>query len=122
MKAVRALDTESASAEKKSNPRFSPSAVTPHPERLSYIRYALRQGHTVKQLAKMTSIDPWFLYSSKKLMTATGAGKTSTWNRFRPTCCAKPSHGILRRTTGCNLASERQGRLGTKLPPTKKHD
>ena len=29
--------------------------VTPHPERLSYIRYAIRQGHTVKQLAKNRS-------------------------------------------------------------------
>ena len=41
--------------------------MTPHPERLSYVRYALRQGHTVKQLAKMTSIDPWFLYQLKEI-------------------------------------------------------
>ena len=41
--------------------------VTPHPERLAYIRYALRQGHTVKQVAKMTSIDPWFLYQLKEI-------------------------------------------------------
>jgi carbamoyl-phosphate synthase large subunit len=41
--------------------------VTPHPERLSYIHYALRQGHTVKQIAKMTSIDPWFLYQLKEI-------------------------------------------------------
>ncbi len=41
--------------------------MTPHPERLSYIQYALRQGHTVKQIAKMTSIDPWFLYQLKEI-------------------------------------------------------
>ena len=27
----------------------------------------LRQGHTVKQIAKMTSIDPWFLYQLKEI-------------------------------------------------------
>jgi carbamoyl-phosphate synthase large subunit len=32
-----------------------------------YVRYALRQGHTVKQIAKMTSIDPWFLYQLKEI-------------------------------------------------------
>jgi carbamoyl-phosphate synthase large subunit len=41
--------------------------VTPHPERLAYVQYALRQGHTVKQLYKMTSIDPWFLYQLKEI-------------------------------------------------------
>jgi carbamoyl-phosphate synthase large subunit len=41
--------------------------VTPHPERLAYVQYALRQGHTVKQIAKMTSMDPWFLYQLKEI-------------------------------------------------------
>ena len=41
--------------------------VTPHPERLTYVRYAIRQGYTVKQLAKVTSIDPWFLYQLKEI-------------------------------------------------------
>ena len=31
------------------------------------MQYALRQGHTVKQLAKMTSMDPWFLYQLKEI-------------------------------------------------------
>ncbi len=31
------------------------------------MRYALRQGHTVKQIAKMTSMDPWFLYQLKEI-------------------------------------------------------
>src|SRR5208283_3257619 len=37
------------------------------PERLAYVQYALRQGHTVKQIAKMTSMDPWFLYQLKEI-------------------------------------------------------
>jgi len=31
------------------------------------VQYALRQGHTVKQVATMTSMDPWFLYQLKQI-------------------------------------------------------
>jgi carbamoyl-phosphate synthase large subunit len=68
MKGVRALDTGKKVGSEKIEPKIlTQRLVTPHPERLSYIRYALRQGHTVKQLAKMTSIDPWFLYQLKEI-------------------------------------------------------
>src|SRR5436305_229757 len=68
MKGVRALDTGKRIGSEKIEPKIlTQRLVTPHPERLSYIRYALRQGHTVKQLAKMTSIDPWFLYQLKEI-------------------------------------------------------
>jgi carbamoyl-phosphate synthase large subunit len=68
MKGVRALDTGKRVGSEKIEPKIlTQRLVTPHPERLSYIRYALRQGHTVKQLAKMTSIDPWFLYQLKEI-------------------------------------------------------
>ena len=68
MKAVRALDTGKRIGGDKIEPKIlTQRMVTPHPERLSYIRYALRQGHTVKHLAKMTSIDPWFLYQLKEI-------------------------------------------------------
>src|ERR1700680_3902096 len=68
LKGVRALDTGKKVGSEKIEPRIlTQRLVTPHPERLSYVRYALRQGHTVKQLAKMTSIDPWFLYQLKEI-------------------------------------------------------
>jgi len=68
MKGVRALDTGKRPGAEKIEPKIlTQRLVTPHPERLSYIRYALRQGHTVKQIAKMTSIDPWFLYQMKEI-------------------------------------------------------
>src|SRR5205809_3811821 len=68
MKGVRALDTGKRIGSEKIEPKIlTQRLVTPHPERLSYIRYALRQGHTVKNLAKMTSIDPWFLYQLKEI-------------------------------------------------------
>jgi carbamoyl-phosphate synthase large subunit len=67
-KGVRALDTGKRPGAEKIEPKIlTQRLVTPHPERLAYIRYALRQGHTVKNLAKMTSIDPWFLYQLKEI-------------------------------------------------------
>ncbi|HYL14190.1 MAG TPA: carbamoyl-phosphate synthase large subunit [Terriglobales bacterium] len=68
LKGVRALDTGRKVGSEKIEPKIlTQRLVTPHPERLAYVRYALRQGHTVKQLAKMTSIDPWFLYQLKEI-------------------------------------------------------
>ena len=68
MKAVRSLDTGKRLGADKIEPKIlTQRLVTPHPERLAYIRYALRQGHTVKQVAKMTSMDPWFLYQLKEI-------------------------------------------------------
>src|SRR5882762_349750 len=68
MKGVRALDTGKRVGGAKIEPKIlTQRLVTPHPERLAYVQYALRQGHTVKQIAKMTSIDPWFLYQLKEI-------------------------------------------------------
>ena len=68
LKGVRALDTGKKVGSEKIEPKIlTQRLVTPHPERLSYVRYALRQGHTVKQLSTMTSIDPWFLYQLKEI-------------------------------------------------------
>jgi carbamoyl-phosphate synthase large subunit len=68
LKGVRALDTGRRLGSEKIEPKIlTQRLVTPHPERLSYLRYALRQGYTVKQLAKVTSMDPWFLYQLKEI-------------------------------------------------------
>src|SRR5215468_11228983 len=66
MKGVRSLDTGKKPASEQIEPRrLTQRLVTPHPERLIYLRYALRQGHTVKELARITGIDAWFLYQLK---------------------------------------------------------
>src|SRR5246127_5152757 len=68
MKGVRSLDTGKRVGGAKIEPKIlTQRLVTPHPERLAYVQYALRQGHTVKQVAKMTSMDPWFLYQLKEI-------------------------------------------------------
>jgi carbamoyl-phosphate synthase large subunit len=69
LKAVRSLETGRRLGSETIDPHIiTHRLVTPHPERLRYIRYALGAGgYTVKQVAKMTSIDPWFLYQVKEL-------------------------------------------------------
>jgi carbamoyl-phosphate synthase large subunit len=71
MKALRSLETGRKPGSEKIEPRIlTQRLVTPHPERMAYLRYAFRQGHTVKELAKMTGIDPWFLFHLKEATDA----------------------------------------------------
>src|SRR5438552_9060737 len=68
MKGIRSLETGRRPGSSKIEPKIlTHRLVTPHPERMDYMRYALRQGFTVKELAKMTGIDPWFLYQLKAI-------------------------------------------------------
>ncbi len=67
-KGIRSLDTGKRVGSHKIEPKIlTQRLVTPHPERLTYVQYAIRQGHPIKQIAKMTSIDPWFLYQLKEI-------------------------------------------------------
>ena len=71
MKALRSLETGKRVGSEEIEPRrLTQRLVTPQPERLNYIRYAFRQGMTVREVARMTSIDPWFLYHIKQVTDA----------------------------------------------------
>src|SRR6266851_2532947 len=68
MKGIRSLETGKRVGAEKIEPRIlTQRLVTPHPERLTYLRYALHQGMTVREVARMTSMDPWFLYQMKEI-------------------------------------------------------
>src|SRR5580658_5269949 len=68
MKALRSLETgKKIGAEVLEPRRLTQRLVTPQPERLSYIRYAFREGLSVREVARMTSMDPWFLYHIKEV-------------------------------------------------------
>src|ERR1700730_4401922 len=68
MKALRSLDTGKRISSEVIEPRrLTQRLVTPQPERLNYIRYALRSGLSVREVARMTSMDPWFLYQIKEV-------------------------------------------------------
>jgi carbamoyl-phosphate synthase large subunit len=82
MKALRSLDTgKRISSEVIEPKRLTQRLVTPQPERLNYIRYGLRSGLSVREIARMTSMDPWFLYQIKEVTEAIQ----------KRTCCAKPN-------------------------------
>src|SRR6202522_3834216 len=71
MKALRSLDTgKRISSEVIEPKRLTQRLVTPQPERLNYIRYGLRSGLSVREIARMTSMDPWFLYQIKEVTEA----------------------------------------------------
>jgi carbamoyl-phosphate synthase large subunit len=42
--------------------------ITPTPDRLNYLRFALTQGYTVEEIHEMTSIDPWFLEQLRQVV------------------------------------------------------
>src|ERR1700759_4460088 len=68
MKAVRSLETGKKATANDIEPRRLTHRVgTTDPERLSYIRYAFERGMTVREVARMTSMDPWFLYQIKQI-------------------------------------------------------
>ncbi|HEY0309296.1 MAG TPA: carbamoyl-phosphate synthase large subunit, partial [Acidobacteriaceae bacterium] len=68
MKAVRSLETgKKASAADIEPKRLTQRLVTPHPDRLTYLRYAFEKGMSVREVARMTGMDPWFLYQIKQI-------------------------------------------------------
>ena len=68
MKAVRSLETgKKATADDIEPRRLTQRLVTAHPERLSYVRYAFERGMGVREVARMTGMDPWFLHQMKQI-------------------------------------------------------
>jgi len=68
-KAVRSLETgKKATATDIEPRRLTQRLVTPHPDRFSYIRYAFEKGMSVREVARLTGMDPWFLYQVKQVV------------------------------------------------------
>src|SRR6476659_6789239 len=68
MKGIRSLDTGKKVGSDKIEPKIlTQRLVTPHPERLAYVRYAFEKGMTVREVARMTTMDPWFLNQIKEI-------------------------------------------------------
>ena len=42
--------------------------ITPTPDRLNYLRFALASGFTVEEIHELTSIDPWFLEQLRQIV------------------------------------------------------
>src|SRR3954470_5740261 len=73
MKALRSLETGKRVGSETIEPRrLMQRLVTPQPHRLDYIRYAFRTGMTVREVARITTMDPWFLYQLKEITDTIG--------------------------------------------------
>jgi carbamoyl-phosphate synthase large subunit len=79
MKAWRALETgKKTGAEVLEPRRLTQMLVTPKPDRLGYIRYAFERGMSVREVARLTGMDPWFLHQVREITLAqSGIAKTT---------------------------------------------
>jgi carbamoyl-phosphate synthase large subunit len=79
MKAWRALETgKKTGAEILEPRRLTQRLVTPQPERLGYIRYAFERGMSVREVARLTTMDPWFLHQLREVVLAQSAISQTT--------------------------------------------
>jgi carbamoyl-phosphate synthase large subunit len=68
MKAVRSLETgKKGTADAIEPRRLRQKLVTPSPERMAYLRYAFDTGMSVRDVARYTGMDPWFLHQMKTI-------------------------------------------------------
>ncbi|HQB30299.1 MAG TPA: carbamoyl-phosphate synthase large subunit [Syntrophales bacterium] len=72
-KGLRGLETGIAGLDRKSERKIDPKQleprlVRPTPERIFYIRHALKTGMTVGRIAELTGVDPWFLHNLREIV------------------------------------------------------
>jgi carbamoyl-phosphate synthase large subunit len=68
-KGIRSLETGRAAKSEKFEPELiRQRLITPNPDRLGYIRFALEQGWSVEQIHEITSIDSWFLKQMREMV------------------------------------------------------
>jgi carbamoyl-phosphate synthase large subunit len=85
MKAWRSLETgKKTGAEVLEPRRLTQMLVTPRPERLAYIRYAFERGMNVREVARLTRMDPWFLFQLREITQAQMAIAQTTPNDIGP--------------------------------------
>ncbi len=122
MKAVRSLETgKKATADDIEPRRLTQRLVTPHPDRLAYIRYAFERGMTVREVARMTSMDPWFLYQVKQITEEIKADRRSVDGGCdRGSTARREADGYLRRAARGRLGIERRGRHGCRACAAQK--
>src|SRR5947209_1431395 len=68
-KGIHSLETGKAfGSEKFDKALIAKRLITPTPDRLNYIRFAMANGYTVEEIHEYTSIDPWFLEQMKEVV------------------------------------------------------
>ncbi|MBS1802971.1 MAG: carbamoyl-phosphate synthase large subunit [Acidobacteria bacterium] len=71
MKAWRALETGKKTGTEVLEPRrLTQMLVTPKPERLGYIRFAFERVMSIREVQRLTTMDPWFLHQLREVTVA----------------------------------------------------
>jgi carbamoyl-phosphate synthase large subunit len=79
-KGMRSLETGKAfGSEKYDKALIAQKLITPTPDRLNYIRFAMANGYTVEQVRELTSIDPWFLEQMKEVVDLEAELAQASW-------------------------------------------
>ncbi len=106
-KAIRSLETGKKFTEDDFDPeKIDQMLITATPDRLGYIRFAMAQGYSVKQIHEMTQVDPWFLQQMKQLVDFQAELETATLDTV--------SRDQLEQAKRYGLSDKRIGRaLGT---------
>jgi carbamoyl-phosphate synthase large subunit len=79
MKAWRAMETGKKTGSEVLEPRrLTQMLVTPRPDRLAYIRYAFERGMSVREVSRLTKIDPWFLHHVREITLAQSSIATTS--------------------------------------------
>jgi carbamoyl-phosphate synthase large subunit len=85
MKAWRSLETGKKTGAEILDPRrLTQMLVTPKPERLGYIRYAFERGMSVREVARLTRMDPWFLFQLREITLAQQTIAQTTPTKMSP--------------------------------------
>src|SRR5262249_41766418 len=81
-KGMRSLETGKAFGAESYDPLQIPKKlITPTPDRLNYIQFALESGRSVAEIQEMTSIDPWFLEQIAGVVELDASFKTTTLDK-----------------------------------------
>ena len=103
LKGVRSLETGRKLGSEAIEPKIvTKRLVTPHPERLQYMRWALSNGWTVEQVHDFTNIDPWFLYQLKEIGDFIAQLEKTTFDDF-----TERESGLLRDAKRMGLSDAR---------------
>jgi carbamoyl-phosphate synthase large subunit len=79
-KGMRSLETGKAFGSEKFDKNLIPQKlITPTPDRLNYIRFAMANGFGVEEIHELTSIDRWFLAQMKEVVDFEGELATEAW-------------------------------------------
>ena len=110
-KGMRSLETGKAfGSEKFDTALIAQKLITPTPDRLNYIRFAMAQGYTVAEIHELTSIDPWFLEQMKEVVDFEAAARQRPLDRRKELLRTRQALRHLRRAARQDLEHRRDRR------------